>query len=176
MISAPVIRAPVISTLSAEQQHASERTHRHRSDMSRSTVLIPGSDNESSQDDSDSLFDDQLLPPEKNKIMRLCKEIKRIKGGQTYPTGYERDRAREIRNADALRLEGKPFPTYLEGVNPPWIGMGQANRHYDDNEVAKREAKIEKIKRLNAEHCQQEHIANMPSIERKGGPGGQVQG
>ena len=54
--------------------------------------------------------------------------------------------------------------------------MGQANRHYDDNEVAKREAKIDKIKRLNAEHCQQEYIANMPSIERKGGPGGQVQG
>ena len=96
--NAPVIRAPVISTLSDEQQQqASERTHRHRTNMSRSTVPIPGSDNESSQDDSDSLFDDQLLPPEKNKIMRLRKEIKRIKGGQTYPTGYERDLAREIK-------------------------------------------------------------------------------
>jgi hypothetical protein len=79
VISAPVIRAPVISTLSAEQQHASEGTHRHRSDMSRSTVPVPNSDNESSQDDSDSLFDDQLLPPEKNKIMRLRKEIKESK-------------------------------------------------------------------------------------------------
>ena len=57
VISAPVIRAPVISTLSAEQQQASERTHRHRSDMSRSTVPIPGTpDSESSQDDEDSLF------------------------------------------------------------------------------------------------------------------------
>ena len=42
-------------------------------------------------------------------------------------------------------------------------------------DASKREAKIEKIKRLNAEHCQLEHIANMPSIARKGGPGGQVQ-
>ncbi len=54
--------------------------------------------------------------------------------------------------------------------------MGHVYRHYDDNEISKREAKIDKIKRLNAEHCQQEHIANMPSIDRKGGPGGQVQG
>ncbi len=54
--------------------------------------------------------------------------------------------------------------------------MGYAYRHYDDYEVSKREAKIEKIKRLNAEHYQQEHIANMPSIDRKGGPGGQIQG
>ncbi len=54
--------------------------------------------------------------------------------------------------------------------------MGQANRHYDAHQVSLREAKIEKIRRLNAEHCQLEHIANMPSIARKGGPGGQVQG
>jgi hypothetical protein len=165
-----------ISSFSVEQQEAAERTHRHRSDTSRSTVPIPTSENEDSQEeDSDSLFDDKLLPAEKSKIMRLRKEIKRIKGGQTYPTGYERDRAREIKSADALRLEGKPFPNYLEGVATPWIGMGKANRAYDDNEISKREAKIEKIKRLNAEHCQLEHIANMPSIDRKGGPGGQVQ-
>ena len=107
--------------------------------------------------------------------MRLRTEIKRIKGGQTYPTGYERDRAREIKNADALRLEGKPIPIYLEGCNPPWIGMGKAYKHYDDNEVSQRERRIEKIKRLNAEHCQQEHIANMPSSQRQGGPGGQDQ-
>ena len=112
----------------------------------------------------------------RRKILRLRKEIKRIKGGQTYPTGYERDRAREIKSADALRLAGKPIPTYLEGLEPPWIGMGKAHRCFDDNEISKREAKIENIKRLNAEHCQQEHIANMPSIVRKGGPGGQVQG
>jgi hypothetical protein len=185
-ISAPMIRsAPLsdkirfeeqkISSFSEEQQQAAERTHRYRSDTSRSTVPIPTSENEDSQEDSDSLFDDKLLPPEKNKILRLRKEIKRIKGGQTYPTGYERDRAREIKSADALRLAGKPIPTYLEGLEPPWIGMGKANRCYDDNEISKREAKIEKIKRLNAEHCQQEHIANMPSITRKGGPGGQVQ-
>ena len=184
--SAPMIRsAPLsdkirheeqkISVFSVEQQEAAERTHRHRSDTSRSTVPIPTSENEDSQEDSDSLFDDKLLPPEKNKITRLRKEIKRIKGGQTYPTGYERDRAREIKRADALRLEGKPIPTYLEGLKPPWIGMGKAHRCYDDNEISKREAKIEKIKRLNAEHCQLEHIANMPSIDRKGGPGGQVQ-
>ena len=53
--------------------------------------------------------------------------------------------------------------------------MGHAHRHYDDNEVSKREARIEKIKRLNAEHCEQEHIAQMQSNDRKGGPGGQVQ-
>ena len=53
--------------------------------------------------------------------------------------------------------------------------MGHVNRHHDDNEVSKREAKIDKIKRLNAEHVQQEHIANMLTISRKGGPGGRVQ-
>jgi hypothetical protein len=165
-----------ITSFSVEQQEAAERTHRYRSDTSRSTVPIPTSENEDSQEeDSDSLFDDKLIPAEKSKILRLRKEIKRIKGGQTYPTGYENDRARHIKSADALRLEGKPFPNYLEGVAPPWIGIGKANRAYDDNEISKREAKIEKIKRLNAEHCQLEHIANMPSIERKGGPGGQVQ-
>ena len=183
--SAPMIRsAPIsdkirfeeqkISSFSDAQQQAAEKTYRHRSDTSRSNIPIPTSDNDSSQEESDSLFDDKLVPAEKSKIMRLRKEIKRIKGGQTYPTGYERDRAREIKRADELRLEGKPFPTYLEGVSPPWIGMGKANRAYDDNEISKREAKIEKIKRLNAEHCQLEHIANMPSIDRKGGPGGQV--
>ncbi len=114
-VNALVIRAPVISTLSDEQQQAAERTHRHRSDMSRSTVPIPGSpDNESSQDDEDSLFDDQLLPQEKNKIMRLRKEIKRIKGGQTYPTGCENNRARAIRNAEADRIAGNPVPDYLD--------------------------------------------------------------
>ena len=118
------------------------------------------------------LFDDQLLPPEKNKILKLRKEIRRIKGGVIYPTGYEKDRARAIKEAEANRLAGKHVPDYSDGTKTPWSsGMGQANGHYDDNEVAKREAKIEKIKRLNAEHCQQEHIANMPSIERKGGPG-----
>jgi hypothetical protein len=117
-----------------------------------------------------------MLPADKNRIIRLRAEIKRIKGGAVYPTGYEKDRARAIRNAEELRVAGKPVPSYLEGVKLPWIGMGYAYRHYDDNEVSKREARIEKIKRLNVEHCQQEHIANMPSIDRKGGPGGQVQG
>jgi hypothetical protein len=177
VISTPVIRAPVSSSLSVEPQQASERLHRYRTDTSRNTAPVPGSDNESSQDDDDSLFDDQLLPPEKSKILRLRKEIRIIKGGVIYPTGYERDRARAIKEAEANRLEGKLVPDYLDGTKTPWSsGMGQANEHYDDNEVAKREAKIEKIKRLNAEHCQQEHIANIPSIERKGGPGGQVQG
>ncbi len=108
--------------------------------------------------------------------MRLRMEIKRIKGETVYPTGYENDRRRAIKHADELRIAGKPVPAYLEGVKLPWIGMRYVFRHYDDNEVSKREARIEKIKRLNAEHCQQEHIANMPSIDRKGGPGGQVQG
>ena len=146
VISAPVIRAPAISALSAEQQHASERTHRHRTDTTRSNIPIPGSEDESSQDDSDSLFDDQLVPAEKSKILRLRTEIKRIKGGQTYPTGYERDRAREIKKADALRLEGKPIPIYLEGVKPPWIGMGKAYKHYDDNEVAKERGKSKRLR------------------------------
>ncbi len=124
-----------------------------------------------SQDEDDSLFDDKFLHAAKNKIMRLRTEIKRIKGGAVYPTGYEKDRTRAIRHPDELRLAGKPFPAYLEGVKPPWIGMGQANRHYDNNEVSKREVRIDKIKRLNAEHCQLEHIANMPSLTAKVGLG-----
>ncbi len=69
---------------------------------------------DSSQEESDSLFDDKLLPADKNKIMRLRKEIKRIKGGQTYPTGYEKDRAREIKQAEENRLAKLPVPDYLE--------------------------------------------------------------
>ncbi len=96
--SPPKIRAPVISSLSDEQQQASERTHRHRTDTSRNNAPIPGSD-DSSQDDEDSLFDDQLPPPDKNRIARFRKEIKRIKGGVIYPTGYEKDRTRAIKHA-----------------------------------------------------------------------------
>ena len=137
MISAPVVRAPVISSLSAKQQQASERTHRHRTDTSRNNAPIPGSD-DSSQDDEDSLFDDQLLPPDKNRITRLRKEIKRIKSG-VYPTGYEKDRTRAIKEAEEKRLEGKPVPAYLTGVKTPWSsGMGQANGHYDEHQIAKR--------------------------------------
>ena len=109
--------------------------------------------------------------------MKLRKEIKRIKGGVVYPTGYEKDRDRAIKDAEECRLLGKPVPPYLTGVKIPWSsGMGQANIHYDNHQVSRREDKIAKIRRLNAEHCQQEHIANMSSIVRKGGPGGQVQG
>ena len=165
-----------ISSFSYEQQEASERTHRHRTNMTRSNAPVPGSEGESSQDDDDSLFDDKLLPPEKNRIMKLRKEIKRIKGGVVYPTGYEKDRERAIKVAEECRLLGKPVPAYLTGVKTPWSsGMGQANIHYDNHQVSRREDKIAKIRRLNAELCQQEHIANMPSIVRKGGPGGQVQ-
>jgi hypothetical protein len=186
--TAPVIRsAPLLSDkfriesqvripLSQEQRYAAERTHRHRTNTTRSNIPIPNSD-DSSQEEDDSLFDNKLLPADKNKIMRLRKDIKRIKGGVVYPTEYEKDRTRAIKQAEENRLAGLPVPAYLEGTKTPWSsGMGQANRHYDDNQVALREARIDKIKRLNAEHCQQEHIANMPSIERKGGPGGQVQG
>ncbi len=90
-----------ISSLSQEQQHAAESTHRHRTNINWSNIPIPG-DDDISQEEDDSLFDDQLLPADKNRIMRLKTEIKRIKGGVTYPTGYEKDRAREIRSADAL--------------------------------------------------------------------------
>ncbi len=78
----------VISSLSEEQQHAAERTHRHRTNTTRSNIPVPSSDDssQSSQDDDDLIFDDKLLPP-KNKIMRLRKEITRIKGGVVYPTG-----------------------------------------------------------------------------------------
>ena len=165
-----------ISSFSYEQQEASERTHRHRTNMTRNNAPVPGSESESSQEDEDSLFDDKLLPPEKFRIMKLRKEIKRIKGGVVYPTGYEKDRDRAIKDAEECRLLGKPVPPYLTGVKIPWSsGMGQANIHYDNHQVSRREDKIAKIRRLNAEHCQQEHIANMSSITRKGGPGGQVQ-
>jgi hypothetical protein len=122
-ITAPVIRsaqptAPVISPLSEEQQLAAERTHRHRTNIDRSNIPIPASD-DSSQEEDDSLFDDKMLPTDKSRIMRLRTEIKRIKGGAVYPTGYEKDRARAIRNAEELRVAGKPFPSYLEGVKLP---------------------------------------------------------
>jgi hypothetical protein len=63
---------------------------------------------------------------DKNKVMRLRTEIKRIKGGTVYPSGYEKDRARAMRHAEELRVAGKPIPAYLEGVKLPWIGMGYA--------------------------------------------------
>jgi hypothetical protein len=59
-MTAPVIRSapittPEISQLSEEQQHAAERTHRHRTNIDRSNIPIPQSD-DSSQDEDDSLF------------------------------------------------------------------------------------------------------------------------
>ncbi len=50
-------------------------------------LSIPQLD-DSSQEEEDSLFDDKLLPADKNKIMHLKTEIKRIRGGAVYPTGY----------------------------------------------------------------------------------------
>ncbi len=144
VISAPVIKAPVISSLSDEQQQASERTHRYRTDTSRHNDSIPGEE-DSSQDDEDALFNDQLLPSDKARIARLRAEIKRIKGRVIYPTGYEKDRTRAIKHAEKLRLAGKPVPAYLTGSKTPWSsGMGQANGHYDDHQIAKREAKLKR--------------------------------
>ena len=96
--AAPAIRSAPLSDkfrietqvnvpFSQEQQQAAENTHRHRTNTTRSNIPIPTSD-DSSPEESDSLFDDKLQPADKNRIMRLRKEIKRIKGGQTYPTGY----------------------------------------------------------------------------------------
>jgi hypothetical protein len=111
----PVInKTPVLSKFSEEQQEAAEKTHRHRTNTDRSNIPIPQSD-DSSQDEDDSLFDDKLLPADKNRIMRLRTEIKRIKGGTVYPTGYENDRRHAIKQADELRVAGKQVPAYLEG-------------------------------------------------------------
>jgi hypothetical protein len=136
------IESQVSIPFSQEQQQAAERTHRHRTNTSRSNIPVPTSD-DSSQEDSDSLFDDKLQPADNNRIIRLRKEIKRIKGGQTYPTGYEKDRAREIKQAEENRIARLPVPAYLEGTKVPWSsGMGQANRHCDAHQVSLREATI----------------------------------
>ncbi len=98
MLSCPTACTPCVPQGKIVLNTTRSNIPTHRTNTTRSNIPIPGSD-DSSQDEDDSLFDDKLLPPEKNKIMRLRTEIRRIKDGVVYPTGYEKDRARTIREA-----------------------------------------------------------------------------
>ncbi len=106
-----------------------------------------------------------MIPADKATIMRLTKDIKRIKA-QNYSADYLRRIDKAITAAEAKRLNGKIGPAYLAGVKFPWSSdHGRAPREYDDDQVDKIKEQIDKIKRTNAELCQLEYTAT------KGGPG-----
>jgi hypothetical protein len=110
-----------------------------------------------------------MLPEDKATILRLNKDIKRIKA-QNYTADYLRKRDKAITAAEAKRLTGKTGPAYLAGAKFPWSSdHGRAPREYDDDDqVDQIKEQIDKIKRTNAELCQLEYTAT------KGGPGGQA--
>ena len=109
-----------------------------------------------------------MIPADKATLMRLNKDIKRIKA-QNYSADYLRKRNKAIAAAEAKRLAGKVGPAYLAGVKFPWSSdHGRAPREYDGDQVDQIKEQIDKIKRTNAELCQFEYTAT------KGGPGGQV--
>jgi hypothetical protein len=160
--SLPNVPALNPSSLDKEQIESADKAERRRI-APKKNASIP-EDEDSTETDGETtnyLFEDKMLPEDKATIMRLNKDIKRIKA-QNYSADYLRKRNKAIAAAEAKRLAGKVGPAYLAGVNFPWSSdHGRAPREYDDDQV-------DKIKRTNAELCQFEYTAT------KGGPGGQA--
>ncbi len=108
-----------------------------------------------------------MLPEDKATILRLNKDIKRIRA-QNHTAEYLKKRDKAISAAEVKRLAGKIGPAYLAGVKFPWSSdHGRAPREYDDDQVDQIKEQIDEIRTTNAALCQLEYTAT------KGGPGGQ---
>jgi hypothetical protein len=169
-IAAPLPSVPALNpnALDEEQIESADKANRRRI-APRKNAPIPedddttGTDSETTKD----LFEDKMLPEDKATIMRLKKDIKRIKA-QNYSADYLRKRDKAISAAEIKRLAGKIGSAYLAGVKFPWSSdHGRAPREYDDDQVDQIKEQIDKIRTTNAALCQLEYTAT------KGGPGGQ---
>jgi hypothetical protein len=169
-VGAQVPSVPALnpSGLDEEQIESADNAQRRRI-ASRKNAPIP-EDEDSTGTDSETtkyLFEDKMLPEDKATIMRLRKDIKRIKA-QNYSADYLKRRDKAISAAEVKRLAGKIGPAYLAGVKFPWSSdHGRAPREYDDDQVDQITEQIDKIRTTNAALCQLEFTAT------KGGPRGQ---
>ena len=167
---APLPSVPALnpSGLDEEQIESADNAQRRRV-ASRKNAPIP-EDEDSTGTESETtkyLFEDKMLPEDKATIMRLKKDIKRIKA-QNYSADYLRRRDKAISAAEVKRLAGKIGPAYLAGVKFPWSSdHGRAPREYDDDQVDQITEQIDKIRTTNAALCQLEYTAT------KHGPRGQ---
>jgi hypothetical protein len=156
------------SLIDEEQIEAADKNERRRNAPKKNAPIPEDEDStETAGETTNYLFEDKMLPEDKATLLRLNKDIKRIKA-QNYTADYLRKRDKAITAAEATRLAGKIGPAYLAGVKFPWSSdHGRAPREYDDDQVDQIKEQIDKIKRTNAELCQLEYTAT------KGGSGGQ---
>ncbi len=171
-VMAPLPNVPALSPSSfdEEQIESADKAERRRIAPKKNAPIPEDEDStETDGETTNCLFEDKMLPEDKATILRLNKDIKRIKA-QNYSADYLRKRDKAIAAAEAKRLAGKVGPAYLfAGVKFPWSSdHGHAPREYDDDQVDKIKEQIDNIKRTNAELCQLEYTAT------KGGPGGQA--
>ena len=156
------------SNLNRDQRESAEKAEARRS-APRKNAPIPSDGDETNTDgESDLLFEDRLLPAQKQHIQMFQKTIRRIRS-RDYDAGYVKAKVKAITAAESDRLKGLLGPCYLAGVTHPWYSdQGQAPIHYDEYQVGLLQTRIDSIKNHNTVTCQLEYTAN------KGGPGGQA--
>jgi hypothetical protein len=155
--------------LDNEQIESAERAEIRRHAPKRNAP-IPEEEKDSTNTDeeTDLLFENRLLPDQKTKIAQLVKDIRRIKQ-KNYTPGYVKDKESSIEAAEKDRKAGLLGPAYLAGVKSPWDAyLGHASIHYDHHQIDVIARQIEEIKYSNAVMCQLEYTAT------KGGPWGQA--
>jgi hypothetical protein len=116
--------------------------------MPQERMRCPEEENSTGTDGETTwLYADKMIPADKNKIMRLTKEMKRIRS-QIHSADYLRKRDKAIKAAEDGRLAGGLGPVYLAGIKFPWSSdHGRAPRKYDDDQVEKIKEQIDKIKK-----------------------------
>jgi hypothetical protein len=108
------------SFLDEEQIESADKAQRRRV-APKKNAPIP-SDEDSTETDGETtnhLFEDKMLPEDKATLVRLNKDIKRIRA-QSYTSDYLKRRDKAISAAETKRLAGKIGPAYLAGVKFPW--------------------------------------------------------
>jgi hypothetical protein len=150
------------SSLNEEQIKSADKAERRRNAPIKD-VPCPEED-DATETDGKSTY----LYADKNRIMWLTKEMKRIKS-QNHSADYLRKRDKAIKAAEEERLAGGLEPVHLSGIKFPWSSdHGRAPVEYENDQVKQIKERNDNIKRESAELFQLEYSAT------KGGPGGQA--
>ncbi len=169
-IVAPLPSVPALnpSALDEEQIESADKAHRRRVAPKKNAPSPEDEDTTGTDSETTKhLFEDKMLSEDKATLMRLKRDIKRIKA-QNYSADYLKKRDKAISASEVKRFAGKIGPAYLAGVKFPWSSdHGRAPREYDDDQVDQIKEQIDKIRTTNAALCQLEYTAT------KGGSGGQ---
>jgi hypothetical protein len=135
---APTPSVPALnpSSLNEEQIESADKAERRRNAPRKNAPIPEDEDSTRTDGETNYFFEDKMILADKNRIMRLSKEMKRIKA-QNYPADYLKKRDKVITAAEAKRLTGKLGPAYLAGVKFPWSSdRGRAPMEYDDDQVS----------------------------------------